>query len=500
MTVRWVTFGRAMRTGTHRGRVGRVAVVAVAMMMLSTTAAFASSSSSSATYLAAANLVDLPLQIGDTGSDVSTLQGMLKNSGFDPGPIDGAFGRLTEQAVVALQRANGLELNGRVSQTEWDLLLGGLLMQSGQRGDDVRNLQQRLADAGFNPGPIDGIFGGLTAQAVSQFQSAKSLPATGAVDQATWSALTVDPGVSSVVYRRGDRGSGVRSLQGLLATAGFNPGPIDGIFGGLTEGAVTSYQSANSLSTTGTVSQTLLDQLSQTTTPPDVVLQVGARGPEVVALQELVLLVGFSPGPIDGIFGSGTARAVQRFQGVHGLAGDGTVNQQTLDKMNAIKPDAETAYDYGWTGSDGSEQWRGLVTTVFTQWGLHETACGTGANAGKCIGPQIDNALTIMTCESRGLPNIVNYRSGTTGLFQHRPSFWNARTARVRDHFSSFAANTTPYNPEHNIMVAALLVWESRETLIGNSSRSGPWDDGPEPWGHWDGSSRTCANPPLVSP
>ena len=63
---------------------------------------------------------------------------LAENAGFDPGPIDGAFGRLTEQAVVALQRANGLELNGRVSQTEWDLLLGGLLMQSGQRGDDVR--------------------------------------------------------------------------------------------------------------------------------------------------------------------------------------------------------------------------------------------------------------------------------------------------------------------------------------------------------------------------
>jgi len=193
MTVRWVTFGRAMRTGIHRGSVGRVAVVAVAMMMLSTTAALASSSSSNATSLSsAANLVDLPLQMGDTGSDVSTLQGMLKNAGFDPGPIDGAFGRLTERAVVALQEANGLPKTGRVEQTEWDLLLGGLLMQSGQRGDDVRNLQQRLADAGFNPGPIDGIFGRLTAQAVSQFQSAKSLPATGAVDQATWSALTVD--------------------------------------------------------------------------------------------------------------------------------------------------------------------------------------------------------------------------------------------------------------------------------------------------------------------
>jgi len=490
-----------MRTGSHRGLFVRVLVVVVTMMMLSTATAFASSSSSGSTSLySAAYLVDLPLQMGDTGSDVSTLQGMLKNAGFDPGPIDGAFGRLTEQAVVALQQANGLEKNGRVGQTEWDLLLGGLLMQSGQRGDDVRNLQQRLADAGFNPGPFDGIYGGLTAQAVSQFQTATSLPVTGAVDQATWSALTADPGVTSVLFRRGDRSSGVRTLQLLLASAGFNPGPIDGIFGGQTESAVTSYQSANSLSRTGTVSQALWDQLSQTTTPPDVILQNGARGAEVTALQQLVWLVGFSPGPIDGIFGSGTERAVRRFQGVYGLAGDGTVTQQTLDKMNEIKPLAETAYDYGWNGSDGAEQWRGLVTTVFTQWGLHEEVCGTGANADKCIGSQIENALTIMTCESRGQPNVVNYRSGTTGLFQHRPSFWDARTARVRDHFAGFAVNATAYNPDHNIMVAALLVWESREALIGNSSRSGPWDDGPEPWGHWDGSSRTCANPPLVSP
>jgi peptidoglycan hydrolase-like protein with peptidoglycan-binding domain len=486
-----------MRSGRHAGFLGRTVIVAIAMVMVGSTAADASASSASS-YSSRVAFVDLPLQLGDTGSDVSTLQGMLKNAGYNPGPIDGAYGRLTEQAVVALQTANGLEKNGRVSQVEWDLLLGGLLMSRGQRGDDVRNLQQRLADAGFNPGPFDGIFGGLTEQAISQFQSARSLSVTGTVDQATWTALTTDPGVAAVTYRRGDRGSGVRNLQLLLATAGYNPGPIDGIFGGLTESAVTSYQSANSLSTTGTVTQALIDTLSQTAVAPDVLLQAGARGAEVQAVQELVWLVGFNPGPFDGIFGSGTTRAVSRFQRVFGLPGDGTVNQQTLDKMNALKPEAEIAYNYGWTGSDGTEQWRSLVTTVFTEWGLHEEVCGTGANADKCIGSQIDNALTIMHCESRGQPNVVNYLSGTTGLFQHRPSFWDARTARVRDRFPDFDVNATPYNPEHNVVVAALLVWESRETLLGNASRSGPWDDGPQPWGHWDGSSRTCANPPLV--
>lgn len=487
-----------MPTPSRRHFIGRVLVVAIAMTLVGTSTAYASSSTTS--LHAAASFIDLPLQMGDTGSDVATVQAMLKSAGYDPGPIDGAFGRLTERAVVALQTDNNLPKTGKVDQAEWDILTGVFSIVRGTRGNDVRNLQQRLADAGFNPGPIDGIFGGLTEQAVSQFQGAKGLSVTGAVDQATWDALEGDPGVVSVVLRRGDRGTPTRNLQLLLATHGFNPGPIDGIFGGKTESAVTAYQSANSLSATGTVTQALLDLLASEAPTQDTILANGARGQEVSDLQTLVALVGFSPGPIDGIFGSGTERAVRRFQGVFGLPGDGVVNQQTLDKMNALKPLALQANDYGWNGGTGVEQWRSLVTQIFTEWGLDQEVCGTGANADKCVGPQIDNALIIMDCESRGAPNVVNWRSGTTGLFQHRPSFWDARTARVRDHFADFRVDATPYNPEDNITVAALLVWESREALIGNSSRSGPWDDGPEPWGHWDSSSRDCANPPLVTP
>ncbi len=487
-----------MGNGLLRRVAGRVFAVTLAATMLSTTVATASSNSTMVS--STSRRVDLPLQVGDNSSEIGTLQGMLKSAGFEPGPIDGAFGKLTEQAVIAMQQANGLETTGQVGQAEWDVLLGGLLMQRGQRGSDVRSLQQRLSDAGFNPGPIDGIYGGLTEQAVGQFQTANGLTASGSVDQTTWTSLTTDAGVASVVYRRGDRGSGVRSLQLLLVAAGFSLGSIDGIFGDRTESAVTSYQAANSLTASGTVNQTLLDQLSQTVTPPDTLLQEGDRGTDVEALQELVSLVGFDPGPIDGIFGSGTARAIRRFQGVHGLAGDGTVNQQTLDKMNEIKPKVKTAFDYGWDGSGGTEQWRPLVTEVFTQWGLHEEVCGIGENASRCVGNQIDNALVIMFCESGGWPNAVNISSGTTGLFQHRPSFWNARTARVRAQFADFDVNATPYNPEDNIVVAALLVWESRETLIGNAYRTGPWADGPEPWGHWNNSARSqsCSNPPLV--
>ncbi len=162
-------------------------------------------------------------------------------------------------------------------------------------------------------------------------------------------------------------------------------------------------------------------------------------------------------------------------------------------------PFATDPGDHEYDPNGGVEQWRPLVGSIFNRWGLDREKCGPAG----CLGPHIDDALTIMWCESRGVPFAVNPSSGTTGLFQHRPVYWPDRVGRVRSHPESggvFPADATPYNAAHNIEVAALLIWESRETLIGNLSWGGPWDDGPQPFGHWDSTSRYCANPPLVSP
>ena len=42
---------------------------------------------------------------------------------------------------------------------------------------------------GFNPGPIDGIFGSKTTGAVKEFQKSKGIKADGIVDQKTWKAF-----------------------------------------------------------------------------------------------------------------------------------------------------------------------------------------------------------------------------------------------------------------------------------------------------------------------
>jgi hypothetical protein len=59
----------------------------------------------------------------------------------------------------------------------------------GSRGDQVAEIQRRLAAAGLYRGPVDGDFGGGTQAAVSAFQRARGLEPDGAVGADTWKAL-----------------------------------------------------------------------------------------------------------------------------------------------------------------------------------------------------------------------------------------------------------------------------------------------------------------------
>lgn len=170
-----------------------------------------------------------------------------------------------------------------------------------------------------------------------------------------------------------------------------------------------------------------------------------------------------------------------------------------------------TTVIYPYVPSDGVEQWRSLVTEVFARWGLSQTKCATRDGVEFCVGSQVDNALNVMQCESGGNPMARNASSGASGLFQHLAFYWQYRVDRVRslhpDKAGGLPADASIFNPEHNATVAALLVWESRETLLGNRSGGGwspavwpefnfdrydevgrgysVWGLGPGPWGHW---------------
>ncbi|MGV3623297.1 MAG: peptidoglycan-binding protein [Archangium sp.] len=128
------------------------------------------------------------LQRGASGAEVKELQQLLKAVGLYGANADGKFGPMTEAAVKAFQRQNGLTVDGwagpqtmaklRAAATPSVASSGGKL-SLGAKGEEVKALQQRLKSLGLYNGAIGGNFGPGTEAAVKAFQTMKGLTVDG---------------------------------------------------------------------------------------------------------------------------------------------------------------------------------------------------------------------------------------------------------------------------------------------------------------------------------
>ncbi len=59
------------------------------------------------------------------------------------------------------------------------------LLRFGSRGQAVKDLQNYLKEQGINPGPVDGIFGKMTAKAVKELQAKSGVVVDGIVGSQT---------------------------------------------------------------------------------------------------------------------------------------------------------------------------------------------------------------------------------------------------------------------------------------------------------------------------
>jgi peptidoglycan hydrolase-like protein with peptidoglycan-binding domain len=63
------------------------------------------------------------------------------------------------------------------------------VLRQGAQGEAVKRLQRTVANLGYDPGPVDGIFGRQTEEALRQFQAANALVVDGIAGRETWAAL-----------------------------------------------------------------------------------------------------------------------------------------------------------------------------------------------------------------------------------------------------------------------------------------------------------------------
>ena len=121
-------------------------------------------------------------------------------------------------------------------------------IRTGDTGEDVADVQQRLVVAGgaVDAGELGGRFGRSTEAAVRAFQQRRGLLVDGVIGPETWGEL-VEAGFAlgdRTLYLRHPhlRGDDVRALQRRLAALGFDTGREDGIFGPRCDLAVRELQ------------------------------------------------------------------------------------------------------------------------------------------------------------------------------------------------------------------------------------------------------------------
>jgi len=98
------------------------------------------------------------------------------------------------------------------------------VLKQGSSGPDVKDLQQKLRDFGFDPNGVDGNFGAGTKAAVIAFQQRNGLPADGDAGAATLAALQGTGGATS-----GDAADEVPENAASASDAAVSPDSICGL-------------------------------------------------------------------------------------------------------------------------------------------------------------------------------------------------------------------------------------------------------------------------------
>jgi N-acetylmuramoyl-L-alanine amidase len=143
-----------------------------------------------------------PVRRGDHGPAVREIRSILVGLnllGRPDGSGGADFDVATERAVRAFQQSRGLSVDGQVGEETWRALdaarwrLGARTLYQAVSeplvGEDVRVLQERLLEMGYDVGRADGIYGPNTARAVAQFQREVGLAPDGACGPQTMNAL-----------------------------------------------------------------------------------------------------------------------------------------------------------------------------------------------------------------------------------------------------------------------------------------------------------------------
>ena len=197
-------------------------------------------------------------------------------------------------------------------------------LSTGDSGEDVKKLQQRLKDLKYYTGAVDGRYGSTLTTAVKRFQSALGLDTTG----------IATANLQRMIYSSAAPTYTGNSFTDTDNTTSFGDTDDQDYAETPTKKPSSSSSSNNSSSSGNSESGTGYTALSY-----------GDSGTKVRNLQSSLKTLGYYSGAIDGVYGSGTVAAVKRFENAYGKTQTGiaTVALQTKLFSGDAKPYTQAA-------------------------------------------------------------------------------------------------------------------------------------------------------------
>jgi peptidoglycan hydrolase-like protein with peptidoglycan-binding domain len=118
---------------------------------------------------------------------VSSIQTQLSEIGKYDGDVDGLVGPKTREAIAAYQRAHDLPVDGEATEELLDHIRFNRriaeIAKPAAADPKVRLVQSGLSELGYEPGPVDGIMGDQTRDAIRQFERHRRLPESGEISE-----------------------------------------------------------------------------------------------------------------------------------------------------------------------------------------------------------------------------------------------------------------------------------------------------------------------------
>ncbi|MBQ8506378.1 MAG: peptidoglycan-binding protein [Clostridia bacterium] len=287
------------------------------------------------------------LRKGSRGEAVSAIQEPLSELNYYDYYIDGIFGWRTERAIRLLQADLGLTINGIADGDLQRAILSGKLeaydpykvLDRGDRGYRVQEMQERLRDLGYLADDADAIFGPRTQTAVETFQEENGLSVTGEADSKTLQKLYSDSANACSSYielRRGDTGYRVRELNRRLKALYYLEGEAGSSYNSATYYAVLRFQQEYGLTQTGVATTKVQQRLFSKNAPEYsgyITLQRGDDNDRVEEMQDRLADLGYHAGRTDGYFDKVTRDSVKKFQRAIGVKVTGIADPETLEAL-----------------------------------------------------------------------------------------------------------------------------------------------------------------------